>query len=76
MSEHVHEWKPVDGEVAQYACPSCGATGFRAGREIRAHKSKVSRRQQWTARDRTGGAGGRVSPRITEDWDGGRERDE
>jgi hypothetical protein len=28
MTEHCHDWKPIDGRMGQYHC-ACGRTGFR-----------------------------------------------
>lgn len=78
MSEpkHAHTWEPIWGEPAQYGCSECPSTGYRArGGQIVEHKRKKSFVSPWTARNQTNGTGGRIEPRIAEDWDGGKERD-
>lgn len=49
MSEHVHSWLPIPGEMAKYEC-SCGATGNRSLSGIQEHKLKPQIQRQWTAR--------------------------
>jgi hypothetical protein len=61
--------------MARYEC-ECGATGYRAVVGIKEHRSKLARNKQWTARDRRAGLNGRITPRIDEDFNTPKERDE
>jgi hypothetical protein len=76
VSEHAHDWKPIEGERGRYGC-ACGELGWRdrtgAMRVYRGTPGRAAR-DQLTARPRTVD-GGRVAARIAEDWDGGKERD-
>ena len=67
MSDHVHDWQPIEGECAKYAC-TCGATGYRARGGIREHKEKPQLARKWTAMDRTRG-GGRVGRDPLNDYE-------
>lgn len=73
--DHVHAWAPVDGECAQYGC-ACGEVGYRsASGAIRVYRKRPTERPTWTARVRTQGHGGRVSPRIADDYDNNNQGD-
>ena len=73
-SDHVHSYSPIAGECGQYVCV-CGQTAYRRSNgELRAHKQAPPRRRVLTATSKTNG--GRVSPRIADDWNGPTGADE
>jgi hypothetical protein len=73
-SDHVHSYTPIAGECGQYVC-ACGQTAYRRWNgELRAHKQIPLRRPAQTATSKTDG--GRVSPRIVDDWNGPKGADE
>lgn len=75
MSDHIHAWTPIDGEVARYSC-ACNATGYRARTgEIREHKTKTETRRRWTAVPGRTDAAGQIPARILEDWNGPKDRE-
>lgn len=72
MSNHIHSWRPIEGEVAKYSC-ECGETGYRhRDGWVRPHKSRIARTSKADVRVR---GVERVPSGIRDDWDGGKDRD-
>lgn len=60
MSEHEHDWTPIQGDCGQYEC-TCGALGYRAG-DGRIRKHYYVRLTPWTVKGRVPRGRGRRAP--------------
>lgn len=71
IEAHEHDWTPVPGECARYAC-ACGGVGYRDGNgrihEIK-HATDLDRDAQITAWPIADYHTGRVRVRIPNDWE-------